>query len=306
MPELPEVEIVRQGLLAKILGETIDEVEVLREQSVGYPAPKRFSQGLYGLSFVDVSRRGKYLFLHLSKKQPAELNKKQSVRERKGSIETGNAKLLLVVHLRMSGKLLLVEKDKKRVKDSRFLRIRIRLESGKQLYFDDMRVFGRLWYVPNETLLSEIIPSLDKLGMEPLGKLAGNQLLKLFDGRRQAIKSVLLDQTILAGIGNIYADEILFQAGIHPLISAEKISNAQANALAKIIPLTLNRAIALGGSSIKDFVDTSGVNGNYQHESLVYGRTDKPCRTCQSKIERIKIAGRSAHFCPVCQYAKDY
>ena len=286
MPELPEVEIVRQGLLTKIVGETIAKVEILREQSVAYPTPEKFSKALRGLTFTDIDRRGKYLLLHLSKQS------------------------MLVIHLRMSGRLLLFS-DKNSAKNKsaqklKFLRVRILLSNGKELCFDDMRVFGRLWYVSNADKLFTVIPSLAKLGVEPLYDLTTSRLQKLFAKRRQGIKSALLDQTLIAGIGNIYADEILFQAGIHPLTAAEKIGNKKAKDLARIIPLTLKRAIELGGSSIKDFVDSDGVNGNYQHESLVYGRTNKPCRICQSKIERIKIAGRSAHFCPVCQNAKSY
>lgn len=278
MPELPEVEIVRRGLLKKIPGEKIAQVEILRKQSIGYPEAKKFSQALIGQTFVDVSRRGKYLLLHLSDK-----NK------------------FLIIHLRMSGRLLLTKKNEQTKAQSKFLRVRLLFNSGKELLFEDMRVFGRLWYVSSEVILDKAIPSFKQLGIEPLQPLKGSQLQKLFQNRRRAIKSVLLDQTLITGIGNIYADEILFQAKIHPLTQAGKITNKQAQSLAQIIPLTLNKAIEHGGSSIKDFVDSDGVNGNYQHGAFVYGRYKQPCRVCKSKIERIKLSGRSAHFCPVCQ-----
>ncbi len=282
MPELPEVEIVRRGLKTKILGETIEKVEIFREQSIGYPKPKSFAALLVGKTFTDVSRRGKYLFLHLDKKNADE-------------------PAYLIVHLRMSGRLLLVEKNDVAKKKFRFLRVQMLLNSRRLLCFEDMRVFGRLYYISSAKDLDRAIPSYSRLGAEPLEDLTAKQLLALFKNRRQVIKSALLDQSLIAGIGNIYADEILFQAGIHPLTPAGEISSKQTKILSRVIPLTLNRAIELGGSSIKDFVDTGGVNGNYQQKSLVYGRTNKLCTVCQAKIERIKIAGRSAHFCPSCQ-----
>ncbi len=285
MPELPEVEIVRRGLKAKLPGETIRNVEIFREQSIGYPKPKSFSDLLVGRTFTDISRRGKYLILHLQGKNAAQ-------------------QASLIIHLRMSGRLLLLENDRAAKKKFRFLRVQILLKTGRLLCFEDMRVFGRLYHVTSEKDLARAIPSFSKLGIEPLEDLAARQLLTLFKNRRQAIKSALLDQTLIAGIGNIYADEILFQAGIHPLTPALKITSKQAKLLTQIIPDTLKRAIERGGSSIKDFVDSDGVNGNYQHESLVYGRTGKPCRKCKLPIVRVKINGRYAHFCPVCQRQK--
>ncbi len=285
MPELPEVEIVRRGLKIKLPGETVKKVEIFREQSIGYPEPKKFSTLLVGKKITDVSRRAKYLLLNLQDKNT-----------------TGEA--YLIVHLGMSGRLLLLDKNGATKTKFRFLRVRILLDSGRQLCFEDMRVFGRMYYASSAADLAKAIPSFAQLGIEPLEGLTAKQLQVMFQHRRQAIKSVLLNQNLIAGIGNIYADEILFQAGIHPLTASLSITAKQAKLLAQIIPATLERAIKRGGSSIKDFVDSDGVNGNYQHESLVYGRAGKPCRKCQSAIERIKIVGRSAHFCPACQKRK--
>ncbi len=278
MPELPEVETVRQDLLSRIIGESIASVEIYRPQSIAHPSPKQFAALLPGHRFVDIDRRGKYLLLHL---------------------EGVHGKALLVLHLRMSGRLLFLEKGTK--KANQFLRIRLLLQSKKQLLFEDMRVFGRLWFVPPDSNLTAIIPALANLGPEPLSGLTASQLRQVFKGRRQVIKAALLDQTLLAGIGNIYADEILFKAQINPLTPAGQLTAKQYRTLSHVMPRLLKQAIDLGGSSLKDFKNSQGVNGNYQNISLVYGRTGKNCRVCQTLIIRLKIAGRSSHFCPQCQ-----
>jgi formamidopyrimidine-DNA glycosylase len=274
MPELPEVETVRQGLILSLLGDAITKVEVLRDDSIGHPSPELFAGLLPGHRFVDVGRRGKYLLIKLS------------------------AGAGLAVHLRMSGRLLLT---KGRAKSSKFLRVRIVLESGRELWFEDMRVFGRLWFVPPDSTFETVIPGLAELGIEPLPQLSGFSLLKLFKNKTQAVKSALLDQRLIAGIGNIYADESLFLAGVHPQTKAGSITLQQANRLANQIKIVLEKAIALGGSSVRDYTDSRGVNGNYQNDAGVYGRAGQPCRVCGKAIKRLKLAGRSTHFCPQCQ-----
>lgn len=278
MPELPEVETLRQGLLKTIIGESIATVEIYRTESIAYPSPKQFTALMPGHRFVDIDRRGKYLLLHLIGKQ---------------------GKALLVLHLRMSGRLLLLEKGTKNT--GQFLRVRLILKSSRQLLFEDMRVFGRLWFVPPDIELATIVPALTKLGPEPLTGLTTIQLRQVFQGRRQVIKAALLDQTLIAGIGNIYADEILFQARVNPLTPAGQLTTKQYKSLAQVIPRILEQAINHGGSSLKDFKDSQGINGNYQNVSLVYGRAGKSCRVCGTVIGRLKIAGRSSHFCPKCQ-----
>jgi formamidopyrimidine-DNA glycosylase len=274
MPELPEVETVRRGLARALPGEEIVSVKVLRPQSIEYPTAEQFSKLLPGHKFGEINRRGKYLLLSLDH-------------------EAG-----LAVHLRMSGRLLVTEQ---RRKPEQHLRVKIKLSGGKELRFEDMRVFGRLWYVPAGKQFHEIIPGLADLGVEPLENLTAAYLKEAFDRKTQAIKSALLDQTIIAGIGNIYADEALFEAGINPLRSAQDLTSPELEQLVDRIRLVLARAIELGGSSIKDYRDASGVNGSYQHEALVYGRTGEPCRRCESTIERVKLVGRSTHFCKLCQ-----
>lgn len=274
MPELPEVETVRLGLARELPGERVLAVDVLRPDSIGFPDAEAFASRLPGHKFESVLRRGKYLLISLD----------------------NNAGL--AAHLRMSGRLLIA--DKKRT-PPRHLRVRIRLASGRELHFEDMRVFGRLWYIPPGKNFAEIIPALSQLGVEPLTDLTPDYLEKAFANRTQSIKAALLDQTLIAGIGNIYADESLFQAGISPLRSAKNLRRDELALLSSTIRMVLERAIELGGSSIRDYTDSLGVNGNYQHYSLVYGRQGEPCRQCTNPIERVRLAGRSTHFCKKCQ-----
>jgi formamidopyrimidine-DNA glycosylase len=275
MPELPEVETVRIGLQKHLVGDVFKSVQVLREQSVGYPSVAKFTKGLVKRTVIGVERRGKYLLIHLDS-------------------EAG-----LGVHLRMSGRLIVADKKHK---PAEFLRVNIKLESGRDLRFEDMRVFGRMWYVPPGETFEDIIPALTRLGPEPLGKdLTAKYLLEAVKGRKQAIKTALLDQTLIAGLGNIYADEVLFQTGIHPLSTAGSMTKPDAEKIVVAIKKTLEQAIKLGGSSLKDYTDSQGVNGKYQHSAWVYGRAKQPCRVCGEPIERIKLVGRSAHFCSNCQ-----
>lgn len=274
MPELPEVETVRRGLLLCLPGQVIDQVVVLRSHSIAHPHPDEFAQLLIGHTFENVERRGKYLLIKLSRGAG------------------------LAVHLRMSGRLLIVPR---RSKLTKFVRVRIILANQQELRFEDMRVFGRLWYIPPGSSFEKIIPSLNELGKEPLAGLTGRALRRLFEGKTQAVKTALLDQRLIAGIGNIYADESLFAAAIHPQTKAGKLSLAQANRLVAAIEKILNKAILLGGASIRDYKDSRGVNGRYQNGAFVYGREGEPCHVCTKTIKRLKLAGRSTHFCPNCQ-----
>jgi formamidopyrimidine-DNA glycosylase len=277
MPELPEVETVRRGLNKVLKGEEIASVEVLRPLSIGYPDAKKFAKALSGKTFANVDRRGKYLLINF---------------------KDGSG---LAVHLRMSGRLLIIKGLEQKGK---FLRVAFKLKSGKHLHFEDMRVFGRLWYKEPANTFEKIIPTLGELGVEPLEDLTGSHLHKLFKNKKQPVKSALLDQRLIAGVGNIYADESLFRARLHPLTSAGDVTLAQCNRLVAEIISVLNQAIKLGGSSVRDYVDSDGVTGNYQNTAYVYGRKGEPCRVCKTAIERVRIVGRSSHFCPSCQKRK--
>ncbi len=275
MPELPEVETLKRGLSKALKDDAIVGVEVLREQSIAFPGVEKFVSSLPGHKFKTVVRRGKYLLIELD-----------------GGVG-------LACHLRMSGRLLVREAKSKA--EPKFLRVRFLLASGRELHFEDMRVFGRLWFKPKGKSFEDIIPTLLKLGAEPLDELNSKHLLVAFKGKKQAVKTALLDQHILAGVGNIYADESLFLTGIHPTVVASKLTADKLSALVENIRLVLNQAIISGGSTLRDYTDSSGVNGRYQNQSWVYGREGKPCRKCKAAIERIKLNGRSSHFCPLCQ-----
>lgn len=274
MPELPEVETVCRGLAKRLIGHKIEAVEVLRSASVAAPATGEFVKSLSGRRFEEISRRGKYIVCRLDKQAA------------------------LVAHLRMSGRLLVTKCGA--VKSSH-VRVRMQLDSKQELVFEDMRVFGRLWFVDHMKNLEAVVPALAELGPEPLEELSASYLEKALCGKKMPIKAALLDQTVIAGIGNIYADESLFQAGIHPLTPAGQVSRAKLESLCQCIVAVLAAAIAAGGSTLRNYTGADGVNGNYQGQALVYGRTGQPCRSCDTAIERLKIGGRSSHFCRRCQ-----
>lgn len=278
MPELPEVETVRRGLMSQLPGHTVTKVRVLRDDSVGHPSARVFAKTLVGHKFIDIQRRGKYLIVELDK----------------GAF--------LAAHLRMSGRLLVA--DAGTARDSH-IRVRIEMSNGEELIFEDMRVFGRLWYVSPEESLEQVVSGLADLGVEPLDEeFNGKYMQAAFKNKSQPIKSALLDQTIIAGIGNIYADESLHLAGIHPRRPAKALKLAELERLSSRIKDVLAKAIKLRGSTLRNYTDSSGVNGGYQLKAHVYGRTGLTCHSCSTSIERIKLGGRSSHFCPFCQPAK--
>ncbi|HEY9788290.1 MAG TPA: bifunctional DNA-formamidopyrimidine glycosylase/DNA-(apurinic or apyrimidinic site) lyase [Candidatus Obscuribacterales bacterium] len=277
MPELPEVETIRRGLEHHLVGDVFSGVNVLRKQSIEFPSASDFAKKLPGHRIIGVQRRGKYILINLDRGAG------------------------LAVHLRMSGRLIVAAR---KTEPSSFLRVVMPLESGRELRFEDMRVFGRLWYIPAGKSFAEVIPALKELGVEPLEDLNAIYLREAFSRRRQCIKAALIDQTIIAGIGNIYADEALFHAGIHPETSASALKAGQLERLCVAIGDVLSNAIKLGGSTLRDYTNSEGVNGNYQHSAWVYGRKGEACRVCSGLIERVKIAGRSSHFCRHCQPRK--
>jgi formamidopyrimidine-DNA glycosylase len=274
MPELPEVETVRRGLLKRLPGKTITGVRVLRAESIACPDPAQFARQIKGKTFGDVWRRGKYVIFELNR----------------------GAKL--VAHLRMSGRLLV---GKKLAVRQEHVRVRLQLDNGEELVFEDMRVFGRLWYVPQSRQVEEIVPALAELGPEPLENLSAAYMQAQLATRKQPIKSALLDQTLIAGIGNIYADESLHLSGINPSKPSRELNYRELTLLCKNIKQVLRRAIELRGSSLRNYTDSAGVNGGYQNRAHVYGREGEPCHNCGTRIERVKLSGRSSHFCPTCQ-----
>ncbi len=270
MPELPEVETIKNTLSDDLIGKTIASAEF----RLGKYSETIDKEDLIGRKILRLSRRGKYLLLHLSEG------------------------FCLIFHLRMTGRLLFDVEEAPG--GEKYTRMVIGFTDGTGLKFHDVRTFGMAWLLPESEL--DTFPPLQKLGCEPLGDDFDAEYLKNKLQRRSGnIKSLLLDQTAVAGIGNIYADESLFRAGIHPLTQVSRLNDDELKKLCQAIREVLSEGIRNGGTTIRDYVDGSGVKGNFQNYLKVYGRTAQPCEKCGTPIKRIKISGRSTHFCPHCQ-----
>ena len=265
MPELPEVETIVRELRQQVMGKTLARVRVLWERSIQGQAAE-FKRRLAGKVITAVSRRGKFIGFELSDKT------------------------FFTIHLRMTGKLV----QKLDVAGQKHARVEFQFQDGSTLYFVDARKFGRLRLWPCK---SESCPGL---GPEPLNRTSVLSVLSGLNTRRP-IKTVMLDQTILAGVGNIYADEALYMAGIHPLTPAARLSAEQRLALSRVVPKVLKSAIRRRGTTLRDYRTVAGRSGENQDCLKVYGRTGQPCFVCAAPIEKIRISGRSAHFCPCCQ-----
>jgi formamidopyrimidine-DNA glycosylase len=276
MPELPEVETVRLGLNQNTLSRQIWGGEVLLPRTIAYPdLPTDFLAAIAKTAFVEWQRRGKYLLGALSDRS------------------------WLGVHLRMTGSLRWCDASEPVHKHTR---VRIFLDGDRELRFDDQRTFGQMWWVPSDKAPETIITGLQKLGLEPFDpEFSPAYLAKHLKRRDRPIKNLLLDQAIVAGIGNIYADECLFLSKIHPRQPASSLGEKNLVALHRSIIQVLQDGIAQGGTTFSDFRDLGGDKGNYINSAWVFRRTGQPCRVCDTAIERIKLAGRSSHFCPQCQ-----
>lgn len=274
MPELPEVEHVRRTLLPLLLQRRIDDTTVRHAKLIWRPKGDAvgFSHRLEGAVIEDIIRRGKYLVIVLS------------------------GGLYLVTHLRMTGKLLFKEKS---AEADAHTHIIFRLDDGHQLFYHDVRKFGGMALWESDPFME---PPLSALGMEPLSEaFTCSYLWPILRGKHSAIKTVLLDQHIIAGIGNIYADEVLFDAGIRPRKSANRLTKRECGALVQSIHSILSAAVAAGGSSIRDYRDGLGRNGTFQDYHAVYGRSGQPCKKCGTVLKQVRIAGRSSVYCPACQ-----
>lgn len=280
MPELPEVETVRQGLNFVTLAQTIRGGDVLLDRTIAHPfSVAEFLAGLQGSSIEQWHRRGKYLLAALVK----------------DSSPAG----WLGVHLRMTGQLLWMQQDDPLQKHCR---VRLWFPKGRELRFVDQRTFGQMWWVPPDHQPEVIMTGLQQLGPEPFSEqFSVAYLIEQLRDRKRPIKNALLDQRLVAGVGNIYADEALFLSGIQPQTYSATLDRQQIARLHAAILKVLQDSIDARGTTFSDFRDVSGINGNYGGIAWVYDRKGEPCRVCQSPIERIKLAGRSAHFCPQCQ-----
>lgn len=270
MPELPEVEVIAQGLREYALGETIEQVEIRWAGAIDRPDPATFADQLVGRTVTDVGRRGKFLVLAVP---PAHL----------------------LIHLRMSGRLLYCEAADEAARQHPHVRALLRFVSGRWLVFRDMRKFGRLYLVDNPQAVT------GRLGVEPLSEAFTVEALARVLQRRRQIKPLLLDQRMIAGLGNIYADESLWEAGIHPARPASTLSEEQAAALCDAVRRVLRRAIAHKGTTLRDYRSLRDEEGAYQLALSVYDREGEPCARCGATIERIVVGGRGTRYCPTCQ-----
>ena len=291
MPELPEVETVRRGLEQKLKDFIISKVEVCRDSTVAYPSKKEFIEGLQGSLLFKWNRRGKYLIGELKKLKIPKINSTN-----KKTLKNNGA---LVIHLRMTGYFTFNNHSSKPCKHTR---IRLMDKNNNELRYIDVRSFGQMWWIEEGMSPSNVIKGLGKLGPEPFsGRFDVNYLCEVVSNRTKSIKSILLDQTIVAGIGNIYADESLYSAGISPFRQAKTIKKVELIKLRASIVEVLKKSIGSGGTTFSDFRDLEGENGNFGLQTNVYRRTGKECRKCKKLIERQKISGRSTHWCPRCQ-----
>jgi formamidopyrimidine-DNA glycosylase len=281
VPELPEVETIARGLAKRVSGDTIDSVWIgSKRQPLKSPAVT-IAATLEGGRIVRVHRAGKHIVFDLEP-APGTNGKRKSSRSRAAS----NAQW--IVHLGMTGRMVVADPATEIAKHTHLI---AKLGSGRELRFIDPRMFGKLSVSP---------AGFDPGGVEPL-EVGEEKFIVLFRGRKTPIKSALLNQKLLRGVGNIYADEALFRAGLRPRRRAAAISREQFRKLHQTVQEVLREAIALGGSSINDYVDADGEEGFFQLQHRVYGREGEPCLVCRTAIKRVVLAGRSSHYCPKCQ-----
>ena len=291
MPELPEVETVRRGLEQKLNNFIIKKVEVCRDSTVAFPSNKEeFIKGLRNSLIYKWDRRGKYLIAQLKEVQ----NENTQF-----PLENSQNNGFLVVHLRMTGYFKFIENSTNPCKHTR---IRFFDNYNNELRYVDVRSFGQMWWINKGLSINKVIKGLGSLGPEPFSKdFNTNYLKKVISKRTKSIKAILLDQTIVAGIGNIYADESLYLAGISPFREAKTIKKNELINLKESIVNVLKKSIGSGGTTFSDFRNLEGEYGNFGLQTNVYRRTGKECHKCGILIEKQKIAGRSTHWCPNCQ-----
>ncbi|BAY33989.1 formamidopyrimidine-DNA glycosylase [Nostoc carneum NIES-2107] len=296
MPELPEVETVRRGLNQLTLNQEITGGDVLLDRTIAYPfSVGEFIDGIKGSAITSWYRRGKYLLAQLTPDPQA-----SAQGEHPNSPSSPLSPAWLGAHLRMTGQLLWLHRDEPLHKHTR---VRLFFGDQQELRFVDQRTFGQMWWVPPNVAVENIITGLAKLAVDPFSpEFTVEYLAQKLKNRRRPIKTALLDQSVVAGLGNIYADEALFKSGILPETFCTDLRREQIDLLRTAIIQVLEASIAAGGTTFSNFLNVKGVNGNYGGVALVYNRTGEPCRVCGNVIQRIKLAGRSSHFCPECQH----
>lgn len=305
MPELPEVETIARGLAKRVTGDVIESVWLGSKREPLKSSPREIVAALEGKRIADVHRVGKHIVFDLEAADASRAPSPATVggagrRRSKQALKKigapplagGGARPTLdgaqwIVHLGMTGRMLVSPPDAEVEKHTHAI---ARLASGRELRFVDPRRFGRL----------SVAHGFQASGSEPL-EVELERFVELFRGRKTPIKSALLNQKLLSGVGNIYADESLFRAGIRPRRRAASLTREELRRLYLAVQEVLKEAIAAGGSSVSDYVDADGDEGFFQLQHRVYGREDEPCLVCKTPIKRVVIAGRSSHYCPRCQ-----
>jgi formamidopyrimidine-DNA glycosylase len=275
MPELPEVETVARGLQASVAGRRIVSVTLRKTDFID--DPMLLERELPGRTIERIERYGKFMLLHLAARQNSDSPVPQA----------------LLVHLGMTGNLMpsFAAQPFEKHTHTAFL-----LDDGRELRYIDARRFGRMAFLSGETLAAE----LERFGADPL-EVSPKEFAERIRTSKARIKAMLLDQSVLRGVGNIYADESLWRAKIHPAKSGARLAPEETEILRKALQAILLKAIAMRGSSISDFMDTDGLPGDYQRHHRAYGREGKKCYRCGTPIRRMIVAGRSSFFCPTCQ-----
>ncbi len=310
MPELPEVETIARGLAKRVTGDVIESVWLGQKKEPLKSPASEIAATLDHARIAAVRRMGKHIVFDLEQdrgrenvqrapsrakgrkadgKRQVKSSPRASSQRQAETSESALTKAHWIVHLGMTGSLRVCEPQTEIAKHTHAI---LKFSSGRELRFVDPRRFGRLSVAP--------AGDFDAAGIEPL-EADLERFLKLFHGRKTPIKSALLNQKLLRGVGNIYADESLFRAGLRPKRRVSTITRDQLTKLLAAIKEVLKEAIALGGSSISDYVDADGEEGFFQLQHRVYARESEPCLVCKTPIKRIVIAGRSSHYCPKCQ-----
>jgi formamidopyrimidine-DNA glycosylase len=290
MPELPEVETIARGIHKRVRGDRIVRAWFASHRQPFKTPAARQSRGFAGRAILAVHRTGKHIVFELGAASTGPSASREETAPH--AKESTAPEAQWIVHLGMTGRLLVTAPD---CPVAPHTHARLDLASGRELRFVDPRRFGRLEFRDLRRSTGFTAP-----GEEPL-TIGEREFAALFHSRRSYIKAALLNQTLLAGVGNIYADESLFQAGIRPRRRSNRLTRAELERLRLALHRILTHAIWLGGSSVSDYVDAEGARGFFQLEHCVYQRTGQPCRRCQTLIRRVLVAGRGTHYCPKCQ-----
>jgi len=287
VPELPEVETVVRGLQKRVVGDTIKTVWIGDKSNLLKSPAQEIARVLEGSSIAGVRRMGKHIVVDVQPKVPTQ---KRRAAKKSVEVAAGAKSAQWIVHLGMTGKMLVTSPDDEIEKHTHLI---AQLASGRELRFVDPRRFGKLW-------VHESDDGFATVGTEPL-HITVEDFAELFHGRKTPIKAALLNQKLLRGVGNIYADESLFRAGIRPRRKAASLTREELRKLHEAVQQVLREAIAAGGSSVSDYVGADGERGFFQIQHRVYGREGEPCLVCKTPIKKIVAAGRGTHYCPKCQ-----